>query len=148
MKEKDVNYKSPYEIACWADDVRGTELTLFDGWHYSDLPFYDSIPPDEAKYQPHPKYNSTFIIQEALRVFKKEEAKFYKSLMLRIFIHAIGDMHQPLHMTTRYTWQRSEGDNFGKLFRLQGDYKNLHALWDHAMGKINDVSRVIFLYYI
>lgn len=146
MKEKDVNYKSWYELACWPDDLRGTGLTLFGGWHYSDLPFYDGINPSEAKYQPHPGYNATYILQEAIRVFENQSAKmFFKSLMLRFFIHVVGDMHQPLHMTTRITKQHRDGDRGGNLFRLQGSAKNLHALWDQVMGKIHAVHRVMSL---
>lgn len=147
MKEKDVNYKSLYEIACWANDIRGTKLTLFDGWHYNEYPFYDGIRPDETFRQLHPKHNSTYIIEDFYNVINKTNTTFFKSFMLRFFIHLVGDMHQPLHMTTRYTGKLRKGDDFGKLYPLQGDYKNLHALWDHAMGKIADVGRVIFFHY-
>ena len=142
MKENDVNYPSWYELACWPDDIRNTGLKLFDGWHYADTPFYDGISPSESTFQPHPKYNTTYVLIEAIKIFQTKGNMFFKSLMLRFFIHLVGDMHQPLHMTTRITKERKGGDKGGNDFKLQGSINNLHTLWDRAMDKINAVKRV------
>lgn len=142
MKEKDVNFASKYELACWPDDLRGTGLTLFNGWHFSDNPLYDGISPSDATFVPSPKHNVTYIVDETLKIFKQSGITFYKSLMLRFFIHLVGDMHQPLHMTTRVTQQHKDGDRGGNLFVLQGTPNNLHSLWDQVMGKTPVVKRV------
>ncbi len=67
---------------------------------------------------------------------------FHKSMMLRFFVHLVGDMHQPLHVTTRATTDRPEGDKGGNLFKLNYKINNLHSLWDQAMGMIPQVNRV------
>eukprot|EP00826_Nyctotherus_ovalis_P013839 TRINITY_DN137_c0_g1_i8.p1 TRINITY_DN137_c0_g1~~TRINITY_DN137_c0_g1_i8.p1 ORF type:complete len:144 (+),score=30.25 TRINITY_DN137_c0_g1_i8:333-764(+) len=143
MKENDVNFESWYELACWPDDLRNTGLTLFGGWHYNDIPYFDGISPYDSEFQPHPKYNATYILQETLKLFQEEGGMFYKSLMLRFFIHVMGDMHQPLHMATRVTKKNPGGDRGGNLFQLRGPVRNLHALWDQVMRKIHKVKRVI-----
>ena len=70
---------------------------------------------------------------------------FEKSFMMRFFIHMVGDFHQPLHMTTRCTWDLPGCDKGGNLFPLTGTPKELHALWDEAMTYLKpDGGRVFF----
>eukprot|EP01022_Parablepharisma_sp_SALTPOND_P000783 TRINITY_DN105038_c0_g1_i1.p1 TRINITY_DN105038_c0_g1~~TRINITY_DN105038_c0_g1_i1.p1 ORF type:complete len:259 (-),score=27.42 TRINITY_DN105038_c0_g1_i1:371-1051(-) len=146
MKENDINYPQFYELACWPDDVRRTGLRAFDGWHYSDEPFYDGIDPEDATFIPHPHYNVTHTVSEIMTILKKGDngQMFYKSWMLRYFLHLMGDMHQPMHMTTRVSQEHKDGDKGGNLFILKGGAKNLHALWDTVMHKIPKVKRVWF----
>lgn len=143
MKERDINYPSWYELACWPDDLRGTGLTLFGGWHYCDIPYYDGITPDQSTYKPHPKYNASYVLEQTLKIFKQQGNMFYKSLMLRFFIHIVGDSHQPLHMGTRVSKEHRDGDRGGNLFKIKGKPDNLHALWDQVMGKIPAVKRPV-----
>ena len=58
-----------------------------------------------------------------------------KSLALRLLIHYIGDISQPLHALTRITKNRPSGDFGGNLFEIpqQYDIANLHAVWDSLM---------------
>jgi len=143
MKEKDVNFESWYEIACLPDDFRSLEFTLFEGWHYSRFPIYDGINPSDANYSSHRQHNATYALGQALNVFKGKDPLFYKSLMARLFIHIMGDIHQPLHMATRFTSTRKNGDEGGKLFKIRGPITNLYDLWGRAMGKITEVKRVV-----
>ena len=62
-----------------------------------------------------------------------------KSLALRLLIHYIGDVHQPLHNVQRYTQLHPKGDNGGNYFDLKYHYgaNNLHSVWD----------KVVYLYH-
>jgi len=40
------------------------------------------------------------------------------SFNLRLFIHYVGDIHQPLHATSRFTSKYPEGDRGGNSFTL------------------------------
>jgi len=40
------------------------------------------------------------------------------SFNLRLFIHYVGDIHQPLHATSRFTTNHPDGDTGGNLFTL------------------------------
>lgn len=54
---------------------------------------------------------------------------------LRLLIHYLGDMHQPLHTVSRYTKKHPNGDMGGNLFFLQekDGINELHALWDSGV---------------
>ena len=58
--------------------------------------------------------------------------------------HLVGDVHQPLHATTRYSAAFPSGDRGGNSETLSCAAvpapcaRELHALWDNAMGISND----------
>lgn len=58
-----------------------------------------------------------------------------KSLALRLFIHYMGDVHQPLHCSDRYTKKYPTGDKGGNAFLLKNHYNanELHAVWDNVI---------------
>src|SRR5262249_48661402 len=51
--------------------------------------------------------------------------------------HLVGDLHQPLHCTSNYE-SDSHGDAGGNTFKLLGNPKNLHALWDGGIDRPAD----------
>jgi len=55
-----------------------------------------------------------------------------KSVALRLLIHYMGDVHQPLHIANRYTKAEPAGDKGGNDFLLKYHYtaNELHAVWD------------------
>ena len=59
------------------------------------------------------------------------------SFHLRLLIHYIGDIHQPLHASSRYTKDYPEGDEGGNAFKVHVNASeqitNLHALWDSVV---------------
>lgn len=59
------------------------------------------------------------------------------SIDLRLLIHYVGDIHQPLHTVTRYTQDMPQGDRGGNSFPLEkhGSVDELHALWDSAVDQ-------------
>lgn len=58
-----------------------------------------------------------------------------KSLALRLIIHYMGDIHQPLHCSDRYTEELPKGDKGGNSFPLKYHYSSneLHAVWDNVI---------------
>jgi hypothetical protein len=59
-------------------------------------------------------------------------------------LHLAGDVHNPLHTTSRFSQEHLEGDQGGNLVYV-GSSANLHALWDAAGGtdtKDTYVSRI------
>eukprot|EP00826_Nyctotherus_ovalis_P024461 TRINITY_DN1891_c0_g1_i7.p1 TRINITY_DN1891_c0_g1~~TRINITY_DN1891_c0_g1_i7.p1 ORF type:complete len:234 (+),score=66.85 TRINITY_DN1891_c0_g1_i7:199-900(+) len=141
MNERDVHYNDWFEYACWAKDIRGVGLTMFEGWNYAAYPYFDGINPEDSDYRPHPKYNVTSAIKQALTLISNEEGPLYKSMMLRFLLHIVGDMHQPLNVITRVTPKHTSGDNSGRLFKIRGQYSDLYSLWNNAMGKITEIKR-------
>jgi hypothetical protein len=61
-------------------------------------------------------------------------------------LHLVGDVHQPLHATSRFSSQDQEGDaggNFVKVCQGQNCKGSLHSLWDDALGTSNKPADVI-----
>merc|ERR1711964_591254 len=58
-----------------------------------------------------------------------------KSYALRLLIHFVGDIHQPLHVETRYNDDYPTGDSGGNKFPLPNHYEcdELHAVFDKVM---------------
>lgn len=54
---------------------------------------------------------------------------------MRLLIHYVGDIHQPLHTVSRFTKDFPNGDMGGNLFMLKEseNVTELHALWDSTI---------------
>ena len=79
-------------------------------WHYKDLPFS----PDGTPTQPPPEPNAETQIR-ALRTAlasptTSDDVKSYDMVWLE---HLVGDVHQPLHATSRFTAALPAGDRGG-----------------------------------
>lgn len=132
------------ECATFADVIKHKGWGDQAHWHFVDTPFLDGV-----DYDINPnEYNVTWEISEltyALKYAKPEAADSFTdvsyalgdSMNLRLLIHYIGDVHQPLHATTRYTEDLPNGDRGGNSVHLAAhdDIKNLHALWDSVVTK-------------
>lgn len=62
-----------------------------------------------------------------------------------MLIHYIGDIHQPLHASSRYTKDFPDGDEGGNGFLVtikgNSEITNLHALWDSVLlGQVDDMK--------
>jgi hypothetical protein len=122
--------------ATWMDAIKeGRQgLTAFNDWHYFDQPYNPFGLPGVK--EPAAQNVVWAIGQAAATVGSSEATDFEKALMLRMLIHFVGDLHQPLHMTNRFTLEHPDGDFGGNLFEISGgDYpSSLHAYWDGTAG--------------
>jgi hypothetical protein len=139
--------------ATWPDEIRaansgfsgsdvipkGELISLNDGykakkrheyWHFVDTPF--SLDGTKLPGVPEP------MIVEKITGFRAAlatgEPDLLKSYDLVWLLHLVGDVHQPLHCTTRVTSAKPNGDRGGNLVLIQGESKNLHAFWDDQLG--------------
>lgn len=129
------------ECASWADKARVAEWRLLMYHHFISIPWFD----EKAKPQTFflPKFaNVTYGIEETTRHLKSSEEDafgssksiFGKGISIRMLMHFVGDVHQPLHASDRITVSRPEGDAGGNLFPIKNfnekQMDNLHYLWD------------------
>lgn len=111
--------------AVWMDDIRSDSSYDFDTWHYVTIPDgekYDrSLQPESGDII----WALETLISELKAGGLSEEEELEK---LKLVIHMIGDIHQPLHVGTGE-------DRGGNDVRLQwfGENSNLHAVWDSGM---------------
>lgn len=59
------------------------------------------------------------------------------AVALAWIIHLVGDVHQPLHNSSRITPLDPDGDRGGNDFALRGSPSNLHSFWDGVITRSN-----------
>ena len=102
-------------------------------WHYIDIPFSTDGTPLE--YPPEP--NALTQIEAFEEVLASEEkSDALKSYDLVWLIHLVGDVHQPLHATSRFTKDLPHGDEGGNrvLLCARPCRSELHSFWDDNLG--------------
>jgi hypothetical protein len=77
-------------------------------------------------------YKTAYVYTYLTGLYTEEVAESYA---LRLLIHYLGDIHQPLHCEQLYDAENPNGDLGGNTFTIpsQMGSKNLHAVWDHMM---------------
>jgi hypothetical protein len=133
------------DSSTWADDERGVDRGRA-GWHFIDIPLAVSNG-DISKYCPPTSGCVTSAIASQLAVLRNPEASAKdRADALRYVIHFIGDLHQPLHVTTNNDLGGNcmpvalDGQDPEETNTESGAYRpNLHAVWD--TGLIEQFSR-------
>ena len=119
--------------AVWLDTVRHQHIETYNAMHFIDLYFSEDGSPLPASS----RINARTAIEQAILTLQQHQATDYqKGIAFRILLHVVGDIHQPLHATTRVSQQYPEGDKGGNLVELSKNpvAKNLHAYWDNGAG--------------
>jgi hypothetical protein len=142
----------------WADDIKAPDHGYIDDgdapeasedrqnigyddkrmhkfWHYKDIAFStDGTPlvveaPVDAVSQ-----IKTFLSTIQNSSPTSDNIKSYDLVWL---LHLVGDVHQPLHATTRVSAELPSGDRGGNLVQVRpatGETVSLHAYWDRMFG--------------
>lgn len=119
--------------AIWLDIIRSGSFEWLTPYHYINTPFTD----DGTSLPPPPAANVVSAIGMAQEQFNSPSATdFEKGLALRILLHTVGDIHQPMHSITRFSKAYPEGDLGGNLYTLANNHvgSSLHKYWDSAGG--------------
>lgn len=108
-------------------------------WHFVDRPFSDD---QTALTQP-----AMVNAQERIELFRQtlgssasDSVKSYDLVWLE---HLVGDVHQPLHCTSRFSMALPNGDRGGNSVKLVsgcaecGGASELHGFWDGVVGETN-----------
>ena len=117
-------------------------------WHYIDLPF---SPDGTPLIQPQSPNAQTQIAAFRATLTSRTASDELKSYDLVWLIHLVGDVHQPLHATSRFTRDEPDGDRGGNEVALcEKPCRNeLHAFWDNALGTSNKpVNARKFAHYL
>lgn len=93
-------------------------------------------------------YKDSFAYQTIIsKISNEDEAK---SFALRLIIHYVGDIHQPLHASSRVDSKYPKGDAGGNFFKVpsKDGVKNLHAVWDAGVYQYStDPNLVSFTHF-
>jgi hypothetical protein len=136
------------ECATFADNIKGQGYSFQSGWHFINEPYY----PDGDNNYPFEMpdhdivdaldtltqwlsndgtaYKSSYYYTTIKNYFPDEDNA--RSFALRLVIHYVGDIHQPLHSTALVNDTYPNGDAGGNYEHLPNicGASNLHAVWD------------------
>lgn len=135
-------------IPTWADVVRDRAFPVRFGkynksdWHYTST-FWRQVD-GKAVLEPRKAPDGQAVVQlvefdKVMRAVAVSDAD--KAVAIAWFLHLGGDIHQPLHTSSRQTDREPEGDRGGNSFLLtpegtkRGDEVNLHWFWDSIVGR-------------
>ena len=153
------------QAAHWADDIKGsgsgyyadgtddgdvgvepvssynlgyapTDTAMHKYWHFVDQGFSPDGTPVQATPTPDVEDRIPLFAQTLASTSASDALKSYDLVWL---IHLVGDIHQPLHATTRFTADATGGDEGGNLVDVScassADCPSeLHAVWDDILG--------------
>jgi nuclease S1 len=115
------------DVSNWADDYR-KRCSTTGPWHYVNIPI-DAPRYDAARDCPEPPSCVVRAAERSLAILADDrQSAEDRSFALRLAVHFIGDLHQPLHSGDR-------GDKGGNALRVSfaGRTSNLHAVWDYEL---------------
>jgi hypothetical protein len=115
------------------------DLLMHKYWHFIDTPFTTDGTALPAIATPN--------AQERIALFRtvlgSTSADRLKSYDMTWLLHLVGDVHQPLHASTRVSSIDPEGDAGGNLVKLDCSKCELHFFWDDLLGKQNNLKTVM-----
>ncbi len=147
----DIKHRSDYRHGSIGQDgpdasanVGYSDHMSHDYWHFVDFPFS----PDGTVTPSPEKPNALTQINSFKAVLASNENNELKSYDLVWLIHLVGDVHQPLHTTSRFTRAAPSGDRGGNEERVCLAFvcgSKLHAYWDGLLGDQGSIDRALAL---
>ena len=146
------------EVANWADEIKGDpKFNAFAPLHYADV--YEEY----KSYQDSPPVKGGDVVSaietltQFLQTKKTESLKQIPALSnidaavaVKLLVHFIGDVHQPLHVIEGKT---SQGQPLlgGNIFRINWFKRwetNVHSIWDDEMVDFERLSYTEYASYL
>lgn len=126
-------------ISTWADWARDHGDKRFRHWHYIDLPLSE----DGWPTRPPRASNAVYGINHCNLVLKNPNAEWEdQQTCLKLLVHIVGDIHQPLHAATLYSQRHPKGDHGGNSFKIKSRIaENLHLFWDRGLGEFRPYEK-------
>lgn len=120
-------------VSTYGDEIKSDErYWSYSPWHYVNFPF-------DSTYDSHPKSEKGDLvaaIEQCLSILKSDtSSRNDKVFYLKLLVHFIGDLHQPLHVGMAE-------DRGGNLFQVRwfDEGTNLHTVWDTKMLESYNMS--------
>jgi len=115
------------------NNAKYPDLGMHKTWHYADIP----ISADGVTRTTETPNAITQIPICRDGIASSTKALSFRAYYLAWLEHLVGDIHQPLHATSRYSATYPKGDAGGNGVHLQKDAAgatNLHGYWDGLLG--------------
>jgi S1/P1 Nuclease len=125
-----------------ANNTGYTDTAMHKYWHFIDLPFSK----DGTPLQDPPVPNAETQIAAFREVLASDSPDLLKSYDLVWLLHLVGDVHQPLHCTARFTHSKPNGDDGGNGVKVcSPGCDSLHSFWDGLFGTTRNPSPAILV---
>ncbi len=123
------NYRMPL-VTTWADEVRySEEYKSTAPWHFINTPLGLPYEQHAAFVKGMTEANAYQALNQNIRDLKDpSKTKEQKAVALKFIIHIVGDLHQPMHVSSA----EDKGGNSIQV-KLQGKDTNLHSVWDSGL---------------
>ncbi|WP_159951554.1 S1/P1 nuclease [Polaribacter septentrionalilitoris] len=120
-------------VSTFADEIKSDrKYNKYYSWHYINMDFDETY----ATAEKNPKGDLVTGIKKCVEVLKdKNSSDADKEFFLKMLVHFVGDLHQPMHIGRRE-------DKGGNTVQVQwfGRGTNLHRVWDSDMIEEWDMS--------
>jgi hypothetical protein len=123
--------------ANWPDFIKSdTSFNYLNSWHYVNLPANLDQQGVKNFLEQEKTPNVYNKIQEMVSILKnKQSSPEQKKMSLRLLVHMVGDMHQPMHTA------RKEDLGGNKVYVTWfGGRSNLHKIWDESLVDYQQLS--------
>jgi hypothetical protein len=113
-------------VSTFADQIKSDrKYREFYSWHYVNMP----LDKNYAQSEKNPKGDLVTGIKKCMEVLKdKNSSQEDKVFYLKMLVHFVGDLHQPLHIGEK----ENKGGNTVQV-QWFGQGTNLHSVWDTKM---------------
>jgi hypothetical protein len=138
-KDGDQNGNRPSGSPDPAKNTGYDDLLMHKYWHFIDTPFTTDGTTLPAIPTPNAQDRIALFRGVLASTSASDELKSYDLTWL---LHLVGDIHQPLHASTRVSSTDPDGDAGGNLVKLACTKCELHAYWDDLLGTINNLKTV------
>lgn len=130
-----LNGQSLAFVSTFADEIKSDrEFRKYSPWHYVNFPLGEQY--DASKR--NPQGDLIYGIEYCIRVLNNENSSNQdKVFYLKMLVHLIGDLHQPLHIGRA---EDKGGNDIQVRWFNQGT--NLHSVWDTKMIESFNMSYV------
>ena len=125
---------TPPNVPASSQNIGYADRLMHKYWHFIDVPF---SPDGTATHGPNFVNAKTQIAAFRAALKSPAVSDDIKSYDLVWLEHLVGDVHQPLHCTSRFDAAQKDGDQGGNLVKLSGPPGQLHAFWDDLLGTAN-----------
>ncbi|EGR32954.1 hypothetical protein IMG5_065830, partial [Ichthyophthirius multifiliis] len=141
------------EAASWADDIKDDSMDFLFGWHFYDKPeneqgLYKILNPEGEKYNSVSavkRAKEELLKQPYMKINNQFNISLQQAFYMRLLIHIVGDIHQPLHNINMFNSTYVDGDQGGNqenIYLPDGSKIILHSYFDSITSKKEfDVQR-------
>lgn len=119
----------------WMDEIRSDSAYDYAStWHWVTIPAGTTYNPEIQE----PTGNAYEAVQRIIEALKSRELSLKQEQeYLKMLVHLVGDLHQPLHVGTG---EDRGGNDIRVKWMYESDSSNLHRVWDSDMIDAKQLS--------